>query len=141
MSENSGMEEDTQSNPAGSGQSKQIQCHLEVGSEASAEGFLKSHVFPSMSYAAKCGNNTQLELGLLGVFINECRRKLLQVRRLAADSTVITNEELSRRCKLPSPLDLLARRRKKIYHQIDNPADLHDGQAHALRRDYQPSGS
>jgi hypothetical protein len=39
MSENGGVEEDiTLSSPAGSGQSKQIQCHLEVGSEASAEG-------------------------------------------------------------------------------------------------------
>jgi uncharacterized C2H2 Zn-finger protein len=49
-------------------------------------------------------------LGLLDVFINECRRRLLQVKRLAADSTVISNEELSLRCRLPTPLQLLSRR-------------------------------
>jgi hypothetical protein len=80
--------------------------------------FLKSHVFPSLVYAAECGNHTQLELGLLDVFINECRRRLLQVGRLAADGTVITNEELSRRCKLPSPLDLLSRRRIKFITKL-----------------------
>jgi hypothetical protein len=30
--------------------------------------FLKSHVFPSLVYAAECGKHTQLELGLLEVF-------------------------------------------------------------------------
>jgi hypothetical protein len=41
--------------------------------------FLKSHVFLSLVYAAEGGNHTQLELGLLDVFVNECRCKLLQV--------------------------------------------------------------
>jgi hypothetical protein len=80
--------------------------------------FLKSHIFPSLVYAAECGNQTQLELGLLDIFINECRRRLLQVRRLAADGTVITSEELSRQCKLPSPLDLLAQRRIKFITKL-----------------------
>jgi hypothetical protein len=73
--------------------------------------FLKSHVFPSLVYTAECGNHTQLELGLLDVFINECRRRVLQVKRLAADSTVISNEELSRSCRLPTPLQLPSRQR------------------------------
>jgi hypothetical protein len=73
--------------------------------------FLKSHIFPSLVYAAECGNHTQLELGLSDVFINKCRRRLLQVKQLAVDGTVISNEELSRRCRLPTPLQLLSRRR------------------------------
>jgi hypothetical protein len=44
------------------------------------------------------------------VFINECRRRLLQVKRLAADGTIISNEELSCRCRLPTSLQLLSRR-------------------------------
>jgi hypothetical protein len=56
--------------------------------------FLKSHIFLSLVYAVECGNHTQLELLLLDVFINECRRKFLQVNQLAADGTVISNEEL-----------------------------------------------
>jgi hypothetical protein len=70
--------------------------------------FLKSRVFPSLVNAAECGNHIQLELGLLDMFIKECRRNLLKVCRLAAEGNVITNEEPSRGCRLPSPLDLLA---------------------------------
>jgi hypothetical protein len=80
--------------------------------------FLKSHVFLSLVYAAECGNHTQLELGLFDIFINECRHQLLQFGRLAADGTVITNEELSRWCKLPSPLDLLDRRQIKFITKL-----------------------
>jgi hypothetical protein len=137
MSENGGMEEDTryrvlQAQVSLNKYNTIWKSDLKLRQKVR---FLKSYVFLSLVYSAECGNHTQLEFGLLDVFINECRRRLLQVRRLAADGTVITNEELSRRCKLPSPLDLLARRRIKY---IDRPADLHDGQVYALRRDRQP---
>jgi hypothetical protein len=122
MSENGGMEEDTRY--------RVLQAQVSLNKYRynaiwkldlklrQKVRFLKSHVFPSLVYAAECGNHTQLELGLLDIFINECRRQLLQVGRLAADGTVITNEELSRQCKLPSPLDLLARRRIKFITKL-----------------------
>jgi hypothetical protein len=143
MSENGGVEEDTryrvlQAQVRLNKYNAILKSDLKLWQKVL---FLKSHVFPSLANAAECGNHTLVELGLLDVFINECRRRLLQVRRIAADGTVITNEELSRRCKLPSPLDLLAQMYINIYHHIDCPADLHDGLAYALRRDRQPAGS
>jgi hypothetical protein len=83
----------------------------------------KIQFLKSLVYAAKCGNHTQLELGLLDKFINECRHRLLQVKRLAADGTVISNEELSCRCRLPTPLQLLSRRRVNfVTKMIDEPS-------------------
>ena len=73
--------------------------------------FLKTHVFPSLVYASECGNHTQKEVSMIGVFLNMCRRRLLGVGRCKADGTVIKVEELKRRCRLPEPLDLLSRRR------------------------------
>ena len=73
--------------------------------------FLKAHVIPVLAYGAECGNHTQLELSKFSVFLNMCRRRLLQIGRRTAEGVVIANEELLRRCRLMQPLDLLSRRR------------------------------
>ena len=73
--------------------------------------FLKSHVLPSLFYATECGNHTQHEIDAINVFLNKCRRRLLQVGRRDKDGNVIKNRDLSRRCRLPQVLDWLSRRR------------------------------
>ena len=72
---------------------------------------LKTHVMPCLLYATECGNHTQHEIDAINVFLNKCRRRILKVGRRAPDGTVISNQELHRRCRLPQPLDWLSRRR------------------------------
>jgi hypothetical protein len=76
MSENGGMEEDTryrvlQAQVSLNKYNAIWKSDLKLRQKVR---FFKSHVFPSLVYAAECDNHTQLELGLLDVFINECRR-------------------------------------------------------------------
>jgi hypothetical protein len=73
--------------------------------------FLKTHVLPILVYGAECGNHTQRDLSKYSVFLNMCRRRLLQVGRRTAEGRVISNEELQRKCRLMQPMDLLSRRR------------------------------
>jgi hypothetical protein len=72
---------------------------------------LKSHVFPALLYAAEAGNHTQADLKMMEVFLNKCRRRILRIGRRDVEGLVIDNAELQRRCVLPTPLDLLSRRR------------------------------
>jgi len=80
--------------------------------------FLKTHVFPSLLYATECGNHTDAQLSQIAVFLNKCRRKLLNVGKCTADGSTISNVELQRRCRLPTPLDLLSRRRLNFIAKV-----------------------
>jgi hypothetical protein len=80
--------------------------------------FLKSHIFPILLYASESGNHTQKELDQIEVLLNKCRRRILQIGRRTTDGEVITNEELHRRCRLPTALELLSRRRLQFATRI-----------------------
>lgn len=120
LSENGGVDEDTRF--------RVLQAELSLSkydaiwkSELSMRQkvrFLKTHVFPSLVYAAECGNHTQSQISQIDVFLNKCRRRLLNVGKRTADGSSISNEELQRRCRLPTPLDLLSRRRLNFISKV-----------------------
>lgn len=113
VSENGGMVEDTRSRV----QQAEVlleKYHAIWSSELTQRAkvrHLKSHVFPALLYATECGNHTQDDLKMIDIFLNKCRRRILSVGRRHADGLVIDNAELERQCPLPTPLDLLSRRR------------------------------
>ena len=80
--------------------------------------FLKSHVFPTLVYGAECGNHTQLQLRQIDVFLTICRRRLLSIGKRRADGKSHTNEKLQWRCRLPTPLDMLSRRRLNFVTKV-----------------------
>ena len=120
VSENGGVEEDTRF--------RVLQAQLSLNryngiwesglSLRQKVRFLKSHVLPILVYGAECGNHTQREVSKISVFLNMCRRRLLNVGRRSADGCVITNEQLQRRCRLMEPMDLLARRRVNFVSKL-----------------------
>lgn len=64
-----------------------------------------------MLYASECGNHCQKNYKEMAVFLNSCRRRLLNVKRHRGVLRRMKLEVLRRRCRLPLVLGLGAPRR------------------------------
>jgi uncharacterized C2H2 Zn-finger protein len=73
--------------------------------------FLRSHVLPSLLYAAECGNHCQRDYREMAVFLNHCRRRLLKTKWQGGVLRRMRLDLLRRKCRLPPVLGLLAPRR------------------------------
>ncbi len=73
--------------------------------------FLRSHVLPTLEYATECGNHTQAEVAAIAVFLNTCRRRLLEFDLLTSRSKRVRTSALRKKCKLNTPLGYISARR------------------------------
>ena len=71
--------------------------------------FLKSHVFPAVDYGIECGNNIKSDMALYSVFMNTCRRRLVNIRQVGPLRVRV--DRLEKMCTLGTPLARIAPRR------------------------------
>lgn len=79
--------------------------------------YVRTKVFSTLLYACETWATTFKDESKLEVFLNEIRLAVLCTKRYK-DFVVLPNEELHRRCRLPSIRELLAKRRLSFYAQV-----------------------